>query len=428
MTQNYSGNAVVTAITGAISAGDTALTLAATTGWPAAPFVATLERDTVREEQVYIGARSGANCTSVTRGYAGSTALSHASGAAIEHTADAVSFQRFEDHLDDTVGAHAATAISFTPSGGISATTVGGALAELDTEVQSAAAHVVDTTAAHLATAIEVDSTILSGTEVTVQGVLEELDAAILAGGGDISVHLADPTNAHAASAISFSPTGTVSSSTAQAAIAEVATDAASALSAGLAAVAAVPAGAVFAFGGSAAPTGYLLCDGSSQLRATYPNLFTAIGTTYGAVDGTHFTLPDLRGRMIAGRDDMGGSAASRITAAISGITATTLGATGGNQSLTGHTHTGPSHSHAVNDSGHNHEPNAIATFLVDGPTSLISLAAGGDYSPGTVTSTTTDQSGISIANGGTGATGSTGAGSSQNVPPTIVLNYIIKT
>lgn len=61
------------------------------------------------------------------------------------------------------------------------------------------------------------------------------------------------------------------------------------------------PPGTVFQFAGSVAPTGYLFCDGSSQLRATYPDLFAAIGTTYGSADGTHFTLPDGRGRVVVG-------------------------------------------------------------------------------------------------------------------------------
>lgn len=63
----------------------------------------------------------------------------------------------------------------------------------------------------------------------------------------------------------------------------------------------ATPAGAVLPFAGSSAPTGYLMCNGASVLRATYADLFTAIGTTYGSVDGTHFTLPDLRGRVPVG-------------------------------------------------------------------------------------------------------------------------------
>jgi len=56
--------------------------------------------------------------------------------------------------------------------------------------------------------------------------------------------------------------------------------------------------GEVIAFAGATSPDSrWLLCDGSSLLRVDYPDLFTVIGTTYGAVDGTHFNLPDLRGR-----------------------------------------------------------------------------------------------------------------------------------
>lgn len=63
----------------------------------------------------------------------------------------------------------------------------------------------------------------------------------------------------------------------------------------------ATPAGVVLPYAGSAAPTGFLLCDGSSKLRADYADLFTAIGTTFGSVDGTHFTLPDMRSRTPVG-------------------------------------------------------------------------------------------------------------------------------
>lgn len=57
------------------------------------------------------------------------------------------------------------------------------------------------------------------------------------------------------------------------------------------------PVGTIQAFGGAAAPTGWLLCNGASLLRAgTYAPLFAILGTTYGAADGTHFNVPDLRG------------------------------------------------------------------------------------------------------------------------------------
>lgn len=97
-----------------------------------------------------------------------------------------------------------------------------------------------------------------------------------------------------------------------------------------------IPVGSIFDFAGATAPGGYLLCGGQDVSRTTYAALFAVIGTTYGAGNGTTtFTLPDLRGRVAAGKDDMNGSAANRITNAGSGVTGTTLGASGGSQNHT---------------------------------------------------------------------------------------------
>lgn len=52
---------------------------------------------------------------------------------------------------------------------------------------------------------------------------------------------------------------------------------------------------------GASAPTGWQLCDGSSLLRASFPVLFALVGTSFGSVDGTHFNVPDLRGRTALG-------------------------------------------------------------------------------------------------------------------------------
>src|SRR5439155_5671085 len=61
----------------------------------------------------------------------------------------------------------------------------------------------------------------------------------------------------------------------------------------------------------------------------------------HGVGDGsTTFNLPDMRGRAPYGRDDMGGSAASRITSAISSIAGTRVGGSGGDQRSQAHTHT----------------------------------------------------------------------------------------
>jgi microcystin-dependent protein len=177
---------------------------------------------------------------------------------------------------------------------------------------------------------------------------------------------------------------------------------------------AAVPPGTVHAYAGTAAPTGYLLCDGGSYLIATYPNLSAVIRATFGGVDGTHFYTPDLRGRGVFGKDDMGGAAASRITAGVSGITGTTLGAAGGSQSLQGHTHTGTTGGQSAD---HTHTV-PLATQTIMSPAVISEVTRSGGSTTSSATSNDHTHSFTSD---------STGAGSSQNVPPAIMLNYIIK-
>lgn len=66
-----------------------------------------------------------------------------------------------------------------------------------------------------------------------------------------------------------------------------------------------VPAGAVVYFARNTAPTGYLKANGAAVSRSTYSALFSAIGTTFGAGDGsTTFNVPDLRGEFARGWDD----------------------------------------------------------------------------------------------------------------------------
>lgn len=62
------------------------------------------------------------------------------------------------------------------------------------------------------------------------------------------------------------------------------------------------PTGTVLTFAGAAAPSGYMICDGSAISRTTYAALFSVIGVLYGPGDGsTTFNLPDMRSRMVMG-------------------------------------------------------------------------------------------------------------------------------
>ncbi len=69
------------------------------------------------------------------------------------------------------------------------------------------------------------------------------------------------------------------------------------------------PIGTILQYAPTTLPTGYLWANGQSVSRATYSDLFTAIGVTYGIGDGVStFTLPDFRGRLAIGTNPMGGS------------------------------------------------------------------------------------------------------------------------
>lgn len=114
--------------------------------------------------------------------------------------------------------------------------------------------------------------------------------------------------------------------------------------------------GEVVTWAGTATPSPrWLECDGASYPRADWPDLFAVIGTTYGAVDGTHFNLPDLRGRAIIG------------VGTGSGLTPRALGDSFGEESHVLTVAELASHSHL--DSGHSHtEGSTIPTAITIGP------------------------------------------------------------
>lgn len=101
-----------------------------------------------------------------------------------------------------------------------------------------------------------------------------------------------------------------------------------------------VPTGTVLDFAGTTAPAGYLLCQGQAVSRATYANLFTVIGTTWGAGDGTTtFNIPDFRRRVAVGS---GGTATATLGNAIGNI--------GGEEDHALTTSEIPSHTHSFTD------------------------------------------------------------------------------
>lgn len=196
--------------------------------------------------------------------------------------------------------------------------------------------------------------------------------------------------------------------------------------------------GSIIMFPGSAVPSGYLLCDGSAVSRTTYASLFTAIGTTYGAGDGsTTFNLPNL-----AGRVPVGSSQSHQ------------LGTSGGEESHTltsgeiaSHVHEVPQHGHAddisVSTPGLSHTVGQAAfqyTYLSSAKSFSSVVKKATVYTSqntGTMTQSTSlavgdhDAAACTKAGGVTDCpafnTASAGSGAAHNnMMPFLAMNYII--
>jgi microcystin-dependent protein len=183
-----------------------------------------------------------------------------------------------------------------------------------------------------------------------------------------------------------------------------------------------VPLGGVLPYIGATAPnSNFVLPYGQAISRTTYATLFALVSTTYGSGDGsTTFNVPDLRGRVVAGQDDMGGSSADRLTNQTGGLDGDTLGATGGAETHTlstaqiaAHTHTGSTGS----DGAHTHTVTAreLSAYGTGG-------AIGTRLDSGSVTSSSNGAHTHTFTSDSTG-----GGGAHNNVQPTIVLNYILR-
>lgn len=162
--------------------------------------------------------------------------------------------------------------------------------------------------------------------------------------------------------------------------------------------------GTIYPFGGSTIPSGTLPCDGSAVSRTTYANLFAVIGTTWGVGDGsTTFNVPDLRGRAIIG------------SGTGSGLTARTLGTQNiGSETM-----------------AHTHDAGALVANISSGATVL-------SYQDVAANFTRTDYvvatgyakvaSATSVSNGTQVSGTSAGASNTDNMQPSAVCNWVIRT
>jgi microcystin-dependent protein len=189
-----------------------------------------------------------------------------------------------------------------------------------------------------------------------------------------------------------------------------------------------IPLGGLMPYIANSTPnSAFAMPFGRAISRTTYATLFSLIGGSYGIGDGsTTFNIPDLRGRAVFGLDNMGGSAAGRITVAGGNFDGTGLGAAGGgqNQTLTAsqlpaHTH-GYSGTTGTESATHTHADGSGITAPA-GAGAVVSAGSGGSTSTASESNTHTHSFSGTTDNG-------TGGGASHPImPPAMTLPYILR-
>lgn len=390
--RDYAGGAAATTITAGINATDLSISIASSAGWPSGvngKFFVVIDAGTSSEEKVLVQSRSGTTLTVAStgdRGVDGTAAGSHGSSSSISHCGTATDLDEANAHITDishddhtqylNVARHDLTARhpvgSVVPAGTPSSLAIGGS------NTAGAATTVARSDHVHATPAAAAPSTLALGGSNS----------------AGVATTISRSDHVHALPA------------------ADVVRDAV------------LPPGVIIATGAAAAPSGWLLCDGTTVSRTTYAALFAAVGTSFntGGEAGTDFRLPNAKGKVLTGLD----AAQSEFNV---------MGDFGGAKTHSITTAEMPTHNHSVDppatntntSGGHAHTASNGQNFVtLGGPAAAgLSVAAGGDSTGFTSTDPGHTHS-VNISAFNSADAG--GGGAMSLLQPYLTVNVIIKT
>ncbi|MGE0229322.1 MAG: phage tail protein [Dehalococcoidia bacterium] len=411
--RTYAGGAVPTTLATGISNVDTTATLVSLTGYPtgSSKWYAVIDRGEATEEKVLV-TQVSAFVVTISRGQDGTVAQSHSAGAGFEHCITATDADEANEHVTSTGSAHGLpVGASFV--GTIGAQTIEDKTLDFSPIGGNNVATNIPTSAspAIMAAIAAVDADLAAETatraaETADRYTKAQSDSRYIEAAGDTMTGALVLATSSPSAALHAASKGYVDKAS--------------------------PIGEITMYGGSAAPSGWLLCDGSAVSRATYADLFAAIGVNYGAGNGsTTFNLPNLVGRFPVG-----------LNASDSDFNA--LSDTGGSKNhshtTASHTHTTPAHSHPLSDNG-------AAKIVLDDSNNWVKGDVTGGFSSWTADARTDTNANVQVIassvsstqgagltgdtdNSAAGVTGGSGALATDSVsglPPFAVVNFIIR-
>lgn len=203
-----------------------------------------------------------------------------------------------------------------------------------------------------------------------------------------------------------------------------------------------LPVGTVQPFLGLTPPLGYLVCQGQLISKVEYPELYNICKSTFGAETATHFYLPDLRGKTIAGYDS--NDTAMNTIGKLLGNKTHTHTSAAHTHTVAGHTHTTGNHTLTIDEMPwHGHAFRAVKDIANTDSTGTLPKAnngQGNNQGWGPFGNAYTENAVEPVGGNGAHNHGNTGStslttdsttpsatGSNSNFQPTVVMNWIVK-